>query len=97
MLLHPSVLAAHRCRTREHTHNISDANAVQSLVSGVFCIREPYYHADLNAIALYGGPGQVIIRYRTGSVVLRCGNRRLARLFESALESHEKILKPPWD
>jgi hypothetical protein len=27
-------------------------NAVQSLMSGVFCIREPYYHADLNAIAL---------------------------------------------
>jgi hypothetical protein len=52
MLLHPLVLAAHQCRTRKHIHNISDVNAVQSLMSGVFCIREPYYHADLNAIAL---------------------------------------------
>jgi hypothetical protein len=40
---------------------------------------------------------QVIIRYRTGSVALRWGSRRPTRLFESALESHEKILKPPWN
>jgi hypothetical protein len=56
MLLHPLVLAAHQCRTRKHIHNISDVNAVQSLMLGVFCIREPYYHADLNAIALAHAP-----------------------------------------
>jgi hypothetical protein len=37
-----------------------------------------------------GCPGRGIIRCRPGSDTPRCGSCRSARLFENALESHEK-------
>jgi hypothetical protein len=52
MLLHAPVLAALGARST----NIYTTSVMQMpfnrLVSDVFCIREPYNHADLNAIAL---------------------------------------------
>lgn len=43
---------------------------------------------------VHGSPGRVIIRCRPGSDALYYRSRRPARLFESLLESHKKILNP---